>query len=193
MAGRRLLEHNREGVRVAVIVNDMSEINVDAGLVRKGGAALNRTEEQLVEMSNGCICCTLRGDLLQEVAALAEEGRFDYLLIESSGISEPMPVAATFVFDTEEGVPLAEPSRLDTMVTVVDATAFLRDFGSGGDLEGLGMAAGEGDERTFADLLADQVEFADVIVINKADQVDSGGFAGARLAEGAGGGSHAGD
>jgi G3E family GTPase len=175
-----LLNHilqNREGMRVAVIVNDMSEINVDAGLVRNGGAALSRTEERLVEMTNGCICCTLRADLLMEVAALAAEGRFDYLLIESSGISEPMPVAATFVFDTEEGIPLGEVSRLDTMVTVVDSTAFLRDFGSGDDLEALGMAAGDGDERTLADLLAEQVEFADVIVMNKADQVDSWAFA----------------
>jgi G3E family GTPase len=175
-----LLNHvlqNRDGMRVAVIVNDMSEVNVDAALVRGGGAALSRTEERLVEMTNGCICCTLREDLLQEVASLAREGRFDYLLIESSGISEPMPVAATFVFDAEEGVSLGELAHLDTMVTVVDAAAFLLDYGSPDDLESRGMRAGEGDERTLADLLAEQVEFADVIVLNKADRVDAREYA----------------
>jgi G3E family GTPase len=128
-----LLEHvlrNREGMRVAVIVNDMSEINVDAALVRGGDAALSRTEETLVEMTNGCICCTLRDDLLREVARLAREGRFDYLLIESTGISEPLPVAQTFVFEDEHGASLSSLARLDTMVTVVDARAFLDDLGS---------------------------------------------------------------
>jgi G3E family GTPase len=171
-----LLNHilgNRQGMRVAVIVNDMSEVNVDAALVRDGGGALSRTDERLVEMTNGCICCTLREDLLREVARLAGEGRFDYLLIESSGISEPMPVAVTFVFEAEEGVPLGQLARLDTMATVVDATSFLRDFRSGDELRDRGMVAGEEDERTIADLLADQVEFADVIVVNKVDAVSA--------------------
>src|SRR6187551_246587 len=122
--------HNREGRRVAVIVNDMSEVNIDAALVRDGGAKLSRTEEKLVEMSNGCICCTLREDLLLEVRRLAAEGRFDYLLIESTGIGEPMPVAATFDFRTEEGVSLNDVARIDTMVTVVDGHAFLDDYRS---------------------------------------------------------------
>ncbi len=169
-----LLNHvltNREGLRVAVIVNDMSEVNIDAALVRGGDAALSRTDEQLVEMTNGCICCTLRDDLLLEVRRLALEGRFDYLLIESSGISEPLPVATTFVFEDEEGNSLSSFARLDTMVSVVDARAFLEDFSSVDLLEDRGQTAGEGDERTLADLLTDQIEFADVLVINKADLV----------------------
>ena len=126
--------NNREEMRVAVIVNDMSEVNIDASLVRDGGADLSRTEEQLVEMTNGCICCTLREDLLVEVGRLAGEGRFDYLLIESTGISEPMPVAETFTFEDEEGKSLSEIAELDTMVTVVDAGNFMKDFGSWDDL-----------------------------------------------------------
>jgi G3E family GTPase len=168
-----LLNHvlaNREGRRVAVIVNDMSEVNIDAALVGNTGA-LSRTEEKLVEMSNGCICCTLREDLMQEVAKLAREGRFDALLIESTGISEPMPVAATFDFRTEEGFSLADLARLDTMVTVVDAQAWLRDYASTASLRALGQTAGEEDGRMLVDLLVEQVEFADVIVLNKADLV----------------------
>jgi G3E family GTPase len=170
-----LLNHvlaNRDGRRVAVIVNDMSEINIDAALVRGGEAALDRVEERLVEMTNGCICCTLRDDLLLEVRRLAEEGRFDYLLIESTGIGEPMPVAATFAFTDEQGQSLANVARLDTMVTVVDAGAWLRDFNTGDDLAERGLAAGEGDERTISDLLVDQVEFANVIVLNKTDRAE---------------------
>ena len=120
--------NNREDRRVAVIVNDMSEVNIDVELVERGGAELSRTEEKLVEMSNGCICCTLRDDLLEEVARLAKEGRFDYLLIESTGISEPIPVAQTFTFEDSEGVSLSQLSRLDTMITVVDAANFLHDY-----------------------------------------------------------------
>lgn len=165
------LLHNRDGMRVAVIVNDMSEVNVDARLVRGGGAALSRVDEQLVEMTNGCICCTLRDDLLREVARLAGEGRFDYLLVESTGISEPMPVAATFTFADEAGGSLSDLARLDTLVTVVDASAFLRDLGSPDELRERGESLGEDDERTVADLLLDQVEFADVLVLNKADRV----------------------
>ena len=168
-----LLNHvlaNREGRRVAVIVNDMSEVNIDAALVGNSGA-LSRTEEKLVEMSNGCICCTLREDLMQEVAKLAREGRFDALLIESTGISEPMPVAATFDFRTEEGFSLSDLARLDTMVTVVDAQAWLRDYASTVSLRALGQVAGEEDQRLLVDLLVEQVEFADVIVLNKCDLV----------------------
>ncbi len=168
-----LLNHvlaNREGRRVAVIVNDMSEVNIDAATVASEGG-LSRTEERLVEMSNGCICCTLREDLMQEVARLAQEGRFDHLLIESTGISEPMPVAATFDFRTEDGFSLADVATLDTMVTVVDAQAFLRDYGSVDRLSDRGETAGEGDGRMLVDLLVEQVEFADVIVVNKADTV----------------------
>lgn len=161
---------NREGRRVAVIVNDMSEVNIDAALIEQGGG-LSRTEEKLVEMSNGCICCTLRDDLMQEVRRLAEEGRFDALLIESTGISEPMPVAATFDFRDEDGRSLDDVARLDTMVTVVDARAFLRDYGSADTLAARGEVAGDGDERLLVDLLVEQVEFADVIVVNKADLV----------------------
>ena len=157
---------NREGRRVAVIVNDMSEVNIDSALIRDGGASLSRTEEKLVEMTNGCICCTLREDLLREVAKLSREGRFDALLIESTGIAEPLPVAQTFTFADEEGKGLQEMTRLDTMVTVVDAANFLEQFMEGESLEALGQQAGEGDERTLSDLFIDQVEFADVIVIN---------------------------
>ncbi|MFF7079757.1 GTP-binding protein [Streptomyces lavendulae] len=169
-----LLNHilsNREGLRVAVIVNDMSEINIDAALVRGGEAALSRTEERLVEMTNGCICCTLRDDLLEEVDRLAREGRFDYLLIESSGISEPMPVAATFAFPRDDGATLGDLARLDTMVTVVDAKNFLPELTGGDGLAERGLDQYEDDERTVSDLLMDQIEFADVIVLNKLDLV----------------------
>ncbi|MDP9898223.1 zinc metallochaperone GTPase ZigA [Variovorax ginsengisoli] len=169
-----LLNHilnNRDGRRVAVIVNDMSEVNIDAALVRDGGAALSRTEETLVEMSNGCICCTLREDLLLEVARLARTGRFDQLLIESTGISEPLPVAETFTFADESGRSLADVARLDTMVTVVDAFSFLHDYASADSLALRGEALGDADMRTVVDLLIEQVEFCDVIVINKTDRV----------------------
>ncbi|MFD6987107.1 GTP-binding protein, partial [Streptomyces sp. NPDC059956] len=169
-----LLNHvltNREGLRVAVIVNDMSEVNIDAALVRGGEAALSRTEERLVEMTNGCICCTLRDDLLEEVDRLAREGRFDYLLIESSGISEPMPVAATFSFPRDDGATLGDLARLDTMVTVVDAANFLPELAGGDELTARGLDQYEDDERTVSDLLMDQIEFADVIVLNKLDLV----------------------
>lgn len=161
--------HNREGRRVAVIVNDMSEVNIDAQLVRDGGAALSRAEEKLVEMSNGCICCTLREDLLVEIRQLAAAGRFDYLLIESTGIAEPLPVAETFTFRDDDGHSLADIARLDTMVTVVDGFNFLRDYGSRDSLAQRGEAAGADDERTVVDLLVEQVEFCDVIVLNKTD------------------------
>ncbi len=167
----RHILHNQEGRRVAVIVNDMSEINIDVALVRGGPTQVERVEEKLVEMSNGCICCTLREDLLREVSALARAGRFDYLLIESTGISEPVPVAQTFTFTDEDGVSLADVSRLDTMVTVVDATHFLPEYTQADALRERGQAAGEDDERTVADLLVDQVEFADVIIVNKIDLV----------------------
>ena len=163
--------HNRDHLRVAVIVNDMSDVNIDVALVERGGAALSRTEETLVEMSNGCICCTLREDLLIEVARLAREGRFDYLVIESTGISEPIPVAQTFVFEDEEGNSLTDFTRLDTMVTVVDAARFAADFGSTDELFERGMGLDEDDDRSIAALLADQVEFADVILLNKTDLV----------------------
>ena len=173
-----LLNHvlrNREGRRVAVIVNDMSEINIDSGLVESGlneaGAGLSRTEEKLVEMSNGCICCTLREDLIAEVTRLAGQGRFDALLIESTGVSEPMPVAATFDFRDADGKSLDDVARLDTMVTVVDAQTFLADYGSRESLAERGEVAGSGDTRLLVDLLVEQVEFADVIVVNKADLV----------------------
>ncbi len=161
--------NNREGKRVAVIVNDMSEVNIDADLIRDGGADLSRTEETLVEMTNGCICCTLRDDLLKEVRRLAGDGRFDYLLIESTGISEPLPVAATFGFRTEDGESLEDVSRLDTMVTVVDAANLLRDYASTDFLKDRGEALGEEDTRTLVNLLVDQIEFADVIILNKID------------------------
>ena len=158
--------NNREGRRVAVIVNDMSEVNIDAALVERGGAELSRTDEKLVEMSNGCICCTLRDDLLIEVSRLAKEKRFDYLLIESTGISEPIPVAQTFTFEDEDGVSLSEVSRLDTMVTVVDTANFLRDYKASEELKARGEFLGEDDNRTVTDLLVDQVEFADIIILN---------------------------
>lgn len=164
-----LLNHvlnNRDGRRVAVIVNDMSEVNIDADLIREG-TSLNRAEEKLVEMSNGCICCTLRDDLLQEVRRLAGEGRFDYLLIESTGIAEPLPVAATFDFTDEAGNSLSDVARLDTMVTVVDAVNLLSDFSSHDFLADRGESLGEGDQRFLVNLLTDQIEFADVIVLNK--------------------------
>jgi G3E family GTPase len=167
-----LLNHvlnNRAGRRVAVIVNDMSEVNIDAALVKDGGAALSRTDEKMVEMHNGCICCTLREDLLLEVRRLAAEGRFDALLIESTGISEPMPVAETFTFTDEAGVSLSEVARLDTMVTVVDGRSFLADYKAAADLKDRGLALNDDDERTVTDLLVQQVEFADVIVLNKTD------------------------
>ncbi len=170
-----LLNHvltNRAGLRVAVIVNDMSEVNIDAQLVAGGEAALSRTEEKLVEMTNGCICCTLREDLLEEVADLAMDGRFDYLLIESTGISEPAPVADTFTFALGDGTALSEIAELDTMVTVVDAANFLEDLRIGKDLKSLDQAATEDDPRTVADLLTEQVEFANVILLNKTDLTD---------------------
>lgn len=163
--------NNREGKRVAVIVNDMSEVNIDASLVRGGGANLSRTEEKLVEMSNGCICCTLREDLLKEVRTLAEDGRFDYLLIESTGISEPMPVAATFDFRDEDGESLSDVAELDTMVTVVDAANLLNDYSSVDFLKDRGESLGEEDERSLVNLLVEQMEFSNVIVINKCDLV----------------------
>ena len=166
--------HNRQGRRVAVIVNDMSEVNIDAQLVRSGGAELNRVDERLIEMSNGCICCTLREDLLDEVARLAREGRFDYLLIESTGISEPLPVAATFALSDELGVQLGELARLDTMVTVVDGPSFLRDFGSGEDLLDRGLGVDGEDDRSISELLVDQIEVANVLVLNKTDKMSQG-------------------
>jgi G3E family GTPase len=171
-----LLNHvlaNREGRRVAVIVNDMSEVNIDAQLVARGEGALSRTDERLVELSNGCICCTLREDLVKEVARLAREGRFDYLLVESTGISEPKPVAETFTFELEETKALAEVARLDTMVTVIDAASFLRDFVEAAELRERGLQATPTDERTIADLLLAQAEFADVLVLNKVDLVSA--------------------
>jgi G3E family GTPase len=170
-----LLNHvlaNRDGRRVAVIVNDMSEVNIDASLLAGGEASLDRTDERLVEMTNGCICCTLREDLLIEVARLAEEGRFDHLLIESTGISEPLPVAATFAFEDEQGWSLGDLAKVDTMVTVVDALNLLDGVSSGDELAELGMGADDEDDRTIASLLVEQIEFADVLVLNKCDLVD---------------------
>jgi G3E family GTPase len=167
-----LLNHvlnNREGLRVAVIVNDMSEVNVDAALVRSGGADLSRTEEALVEMTNGCICCTLREDLLHAVRDLAAQGRFDYLLIESTGIGEPLPVAATFDFRTKEGESLGDVATIDTMVTVVDAAHLLANYQSADFLRDRGQATGPDDARALVTLLASQIEFADVVVLNKLD------------------------
>jgi len=163
--------NNREGRRVAVIVNDMSEINIDASAV-KNEVELNRSEEKLVEMSNGCICCTLREDLLLEVRRLADEGRFDYLLIESTGISEPLPVAETFTFADEDGVSLSDVASLDTMITVVDAVNFLKDYDEAKFLQETDEHLGEEDQRSVADLLVEQVEFADVLLISKTDLVD---------------------
>ncbi|WP_299296483.1 GTP-binding protein [uncultured Tateyamaria sp.] len=164
--------NNREGRRVAVIVNDMSEVNIDADLVR-ADTQLSRTDETLVEMSNGCICCTLRDNLLDEVRRLAAEGRFDYLLIESTGISEPLPVAATFDFRDEFGDSLADVARLDTMVTVVDAVNLLYDYSSYDFLRDRGETMGEEDERTLVHLLTDQIEFADIVILNKVDDAGS--------------------
>ena len=163
--------NNRDDRRVAVIVNDMSEINIDADLVR-AETELSRTDETLVEMSNGCICCTLRDDLLAEVRRLAEEGRFDYLLIESTGISEPLPVAATFDFRDENGESLSDVARLDTMVTVVDAVNLLRDYSSHEFLHDRGESMGDEDNRTLVHLLTDQIEFADVVILNKVDDAE---------------------
>jgi G3E family GTPase len=160
---------NRDNLRVAVIVNDMSEVNIDAALVRQGTAALSRSQEKLVELSNGCICCTLREDLLKEVATLAEAGKFDYLLIESSGISEPLPVAETFTFRDETGRSLSDLARLDTLVTVVDGVNFLRDYSTQDYLADRGQQATPEDNRSLTNLLVDQIEFADVILISKTD------------------------
>ncbi len=163
--------HNRDGLRVAVIVNDMSEINIDAQLVSRE-KTLSRTEERLVEMSNGCICCTLREDLIIEVERLAKEARFDYLLIESTGISEPVPVAQTWSYiDEENGIDLSRFSYIDTMVTVVDCLNFFRDFGSRDTLQDRSLAEVETDNRTIVNLLTDQIEFANVIILNKTDLV----------------------
>ena len=164
--------NNRQGKKVAVIVNDMSEINIDSAIVQNE-VSLNRSEEKLVEMSNGCICCTLREDLLLEVNKLAADGRFDYLLIESTGISEPLPVAETFTFADENGVSLSDVAKLDTMVTVVDAVNFLKDYEEAKSLQEAGESLGEEDERSVADLLVDQAEFADVILISKTDLVEA--------------------
>ena len=160
--------NNRQGRKVAVIVNDMSEINIDSAIV-KNEISLNRSEEKLVELSNGCICCTLREDLLEEVNKLAREERFDYLVIESTGISEPLPVAETFTFADEDGVSLSDVAKLDTMVTVVDAVNFLKDYEEANYLQDTGESLGDEDERSVADLLVDQIEFADVILLSKTD------------------------
>lgn len=170
-----LLNHilnNREGRKIAVIVNDMSYVNIDAALVRDGGAELSRTDEKLVEMSNGCICCTLREDLLIEVRRLAQDHRFDQLVIESTGISEPLPVAETFTFEDENGTSLNEFARLDTMVTVVDAFNFLKDYSSIDSLQMRGESLGDEDQRNVVDLLIDQIEFCDVIILNKVDLIN---------------------
>jgi len=162
---------NREGRRVAVIVNDMSEVNIDADLVREGGADLSRTDETLVELTNGCICCTLRDDLLSEVRRLASTGRFDYLLIEGTGIAEPLPVAATFSFRDENGAALCDVARLDTMVCVVDAVNLLADYRSGEFLADRGERRDGDDERKLVELLVEQIEFSDVVIVNKAGDV----------------------
>ena len=156
--------NNRQNKKVAVIVNDMSEINIDSAILQRE-VTLNRSEEKLVEMSNGCICCTLREDLLEEVSKLAKEGRFDYLVVESTGISEPLPVAETFTFSDEKGVSLFDVANLDSMVTVVDAINFLKNYEEAKFLQDTGESLGEDDERSVADLLVDQVEFADIILI----------------------------
>lgn len=163
---------NREGLKVALIVNDMSEVNIDAAIVAKGEARLDRTTEKLVEMSIGCICCTLREDLMVQIKELASENRFDYLVIESTGIGEPLPVATTFVYEDEKGNSLSQITRLDTMVTVVDAFNFLRNIESQENLHDLKLAVNDEDDRTIVDLLIDQVEFADVIILNKLDLID---------------------
>ena len=169
-----LLNHilnNRSGRKVAVIVNDMSEVNIDSDLIERGGGNLSRTEEKLVEMSNGCICCTLREDLLLQVRELAAEARFDYLLIESTGISEPLPVAATFDFRNEDDVSLSDVAQLDTMVTVVDAANLIQNYSSTDFLQDRGESLGEDDERTLVDLLVEQIEFANVVILNKIDLI----------------------
>jgi G3E family GTPase len=166
------LLRNREGMRVAVIVNDMSEINIDGSDVQRG-VTLNRAEEKLIEMSNGCICCTLREDLLEEVARLAEAGRFDYLIIESTGISEPLPVAETFTFRDEQGRSLSDLARLDTLVTVVDGVNFMADYEAAEALATRGETLGEDDERSITDLLIEQIEFADVLLVSKSDLISS--------------------
>ena len=162
--------NNRANKKVAVIVNDMSEINIDSAIVQNE-VSLNRSEEKLVEMSNGCICCTLREDLLEEVTKLAQEKRFDYLVIESTGISEPLPVAETFTFADEDGISLSDVTKLDTMVTIVDAVNFMKDYDQAKSLQEAGESMGEDDERSVADLLVDQVEFADIILVSKTDLV----------------------
>ncbi|SFD38357.1 zinc metallochaperone GTPase ZigA [Pseudoalteromonas denitrificans] len=162
--------NNRKGLKVAIIVNDMSEINIDSSMVRNG-VSLNESQDKLVKMSNGCICCTLREDLLLEVAKLAKEKIFDYLVIESTGISEPLPVAETFTFADENNVSLGDVARLDTMVTVVDAVNFMKDYEAAQYLESTGDERDDQDERTVTDLLIDQVEFADVLLINKIDLI----------------------
>ena len=164
--------NNREDKKVAVIVNDMSEINIDSEIV-KNEITLNRSEEKLVEMSNGCICCTLREDLLEEVTNLAKQERFDYLVIESTGISEPLPVAETFTFADENGISLSDVATLDTMVTVVDSVNFLKDYEEAKYLQDTGESLGDEDERSVADLLVDQVEFADIILISKTDLISA--------------------
>ena len=163
---------NREGLKVAVIVNDMSEINVDARLIRDGGAELSRVDEKLISMSNGCICCTLREDLLLEVRDLALQAKFDYLLIESTGISEPLPVAETFTFTDENGDQLSSIARLDTLVTLVDAVNFHHDYFTSDSLHERGIGVNDEDDRGVVHLLTDQVEFANVLVITKCDLVD---------------------
>ena len=170
-----LLNHilaNRAGLRVAVIVNDLAAVNIDAALVRDA-SALSHVEEKLVELSNGCICCTLRDDLLVEIRRLAGERRFDAILIESTGIAEPMPIAETFTFVDDDGTSLNAIAQLDTMVTVVDAFNFLRDYASTDALAERGLAATEEDDRTLVELLIEQVEFCDVLVVNKADLVSA--------------------
>ena len=164
--------HNRDELKVAVIVNDMSEVNIDSQLIKNGDASLSRTEEKLVEMSNGCICCTLREDLLIEIQRLAKEGRFDYLVIESTGISEPLPVAETFTFEDEDGQSLSEFASLDTMVTVVDSVHFFDNLDSVESLNDRGESLGEDDERSIVDLLVEQIEFANVILLNKTAEVE---------------------
>jgi len=170
-----LLNHilnNRENLRVAVIVNDMSEVNIDSALIQNQ-VQLNRAEEKLVEMSNGCICCTLREDLLVEINKLAREGKFDYLVIESTGISEPLPIAETFTFEDENGQSLSQVAQLDTMVTVVDAVNFLQDYFAAESLQDAGESLGEEDERNVADLLVDQIEFCDLLLISKTDLISA--------------------
>ncbi|MDG0790006.1 GTP-binding protein [Cohnella ginsengisoli] len=165
--------NNRDGLKVAVIVNDLSVVNIDADLIRDGGG-VSRTDETLVEMSNGCICCTLREDLLREVERLARLERFDYILIESTGIGEPLPVAQTFSYiDESLGIDLTKLCRLDTMVTVVDANRFWHDYSSGETLLERSQAAGDDDIREVSDLLIDQIEFCDVLLLNKCDMLDA--------------------